>query len=302
MSDVEIAVRVPAKVNVYLGVGPREANGFHGLATVFQSLSLYDEVTIQDAEAFSIIALGQWKTLIPTDSSNLAAQAVELVAKASGNTPDVTVTINKSIPVAAGLAGGSADAAAALVAADAFWGNTVGRDRLEDMANELGSDVAFMLHGGCALGTGRGNILSPVMTRGSFHWVLATFNEGLSTPAVYAKLDELRGADYDQEPHVPTQLLAALAQGDPSELGKHLHNDLQRAAIALKPHLGKVLDFGLEQGALGGIVSGSGPTCAFLAHDESNAIDLVVKLLGSGLVDGALHAHGPVHGARVIPQ
>lgn len=302
MSDVEISVRVPAKVNVYLGVGPREANGFHGLATVFQSLSVYDEVTIQNADAFSIMPLGEWKKSIPTDSSNLAARAVELVAKASGNTPDVTVTINKAIPVAAGLAGGSADAAAALIAADAFWGNTVGRDKLEDMANELGSDVAFMLHGGCALGTGRGNILSPVMTRGSFHWVLATFNEGLSTPAVYAKLDELRGPEFEQEPLVPTQLLAALAQGDPRELGKHLHNDLQRVAIALKPHLGKVLDFGLEQGALGGIVSGSGPTCAFLTEDERSAIDLVVKLLGSGLVDGALHAHGPVHGARVIPQ
>jgi 4-diphosphocytidyl-2-C-methyl-D-erythritol kinase len=299
---MEIAVRVPAKVNVYLGVGPREDNGFHGLATVFQSLSVYDEVTIEAASEFSIVPQGEWKDSIPTDSSNLAAKAIELVAQATRHDPNVKLTIDKSIPVAAGLAGGSADAAAALVAADALWGNVVGRDALEDMADSLGSDVAFMLHGGCALGTGRGNILSPVMTRGSFHWVLATFRDGLSTPAVYSKLDELRGEDFFEEPEVPTELLAALAQGNAVDLGKHLHNDLQRAAIALRPQLGKVLDFGLEQGALGGIVSGSGPTCAFLAHDEGSAIDLVVKLLGSGLVDGALHAHGPVHGARIIPQ
>ena len=302
MSVVEVSVRVPAKVNVYLGVGPRQSNGFHDLATVFQSLSVYDEVTLHRADEFSIIPKGQWKNSIPTDSTNLAAKAVNYVAAASGNQPHVTLTIDKSIPVAAGLAGGSADAAAALVAADALWGNSVGRDKLEDMANQLGSDVAFMLHGGCALGTGRGNILSPVMTRGIFHWVLATFHDGLSTPAVYAKLDELRGVNFAHEPQVPTELLAALAQGDSVELGKHLHNDLQPAAIALKPHLGKVLDFGIDQGALGALVSGSGPTCAFLVHDESSAIDLVVKLMGSGLVDGALHAHGPVHGARVVPQ
>lgn len=302
MSVVNIAVRVPAKVNVYLGVGPLESNGFHGLSTVFQSLSVYDEVTLEKADSFSIVPQGDWKEFIPKDSSNLAARAVQLVADAIKVSPDVTLTINKSIPVAAGLAGGSADAAAALVAADALWGQSLDRDTLEDMANELGSDVAFMLHGGCALGTGRGNILSPVMTRGSFHWVLATFKEGLSTPAVYSKLDELRGEHFDQAPEVTRELLAALAQGDAVALGKHLHNDLQPAAIALKPLLGKVLEFGLEQGALGAIVSGSGPTCAFLVHDEGSAIDLVVKLLGSGMVDGALHAHGPVHGARVIPQ
>lgn len=302
MSAVEISVRVPAKVNVYLGVGPRETNGFHGLATVFQSLSVYDEVSISQAESFSIQPKGDWKDSIPTDKSNLAAKAVELVAHATGNSAAVELIIDKSIPVAAGLAGGSADGAAALVAANSLWGNQLERDQLEEMANSLGSDVAFMLHGGCALGTGRGNILSPVMTRGSFHWVLATFRDGLSTPAVYTKLDELRGEEFDEDPEVPTELLAALAQGDAVALGKNLHNDLQRAAIALKPQLGKVLDFGLDQGALGGIVSGSGPTCAFLARDEGSAIDLVVQLMGSGLVDGALHAHGPVHGARVIPQ
>lgn len=302
MRLVDVTVRVPAKVNVYLGVGPRESNGFHGLATVFQSLSVYDELTIENADSFTLIPLGEWKDSIPTDSSNLAARAVALVADAAKMPVHVKLTIDKSIPVAAGLAGGSADAAAALIAADAFWGNSLGREALEDLANELGSDVAFMLHGGCALGTGRGNILSPVMTRGSFHWVLATFKDGLSTPAVYAKLDEMRGTDFAQDPEVPRELLAALAQGDSVALGQHLHNDLQQAAIALKPVLGKVLDFGLEQGALGAIVSGSGPTCAFLAYDEGSAIDLVVKLLGSGLVDGALHAHGPVHGARVVPQ
>lgn len=302
MSDVEVCVRVPAKVNVYLGVGPRETDGFHGLATVFQSLSIYDELTLVPANEFSIVPKGVWKEFIPTDSSNLAAKAISAVAQATGKSDAVQLSIDKSIPVAAGLAGGSADGAAALIAANAFWGNALEREQIEDLANDLGSDVAFMLHGGCALGTGRGNVLSPVMTRGNFHWVLATFRDGLSTPAIYNKLDEMRGDDFDQAPEVPTALLAALAQGDAVALGQQLHNDLQRAAIALRPQLGKVLEFGIEQGALGGVVSGSGPTCAFLTHDEGSAIDLVVQLLGSGLVDGAIHAHGPVHGARVIPQ
>jgi 4-diphosphocytidyl-2-C-methyl-D-erythritol kinase len=230
----------------------------------------------------------------------VAWKAAELVARACGEEPNVHIQIDKSIPIAAGMAGGSADAAATLVACDTYWNAGIPRDQLDAMAATLGSDVPFMLHGGCALGVGRGDVLSPVMIRGSFHWVFATFDEGLSTAQVYEKTDELRGLEFEAEPEVPTELLSALARGDAPALGRLLHNDLQLAATTSRPQLGRVLEQGIDYGALGAIVSGSGPTCAFLVRDESSAIDLVVALKASGLVDDVLRTHGPVHGARVI--
>lgn len=295
-----ITVRVPGKVNVYLGVGPRGFAGYHEIATVFQSVSIYDEITVSPADELTITVEGLHAESIPTDNSNLAWKAAELVARASGEDPLVHVHIKKSIPVAAGMAGGSADAAATLLACDAYWHAGIPRDQLDAMAAELGSDVPFMLHGGCALGTGRGDLLSPVMTRGSFHWVFATFAQGLSTAEIYAHTDEMRGHEFDQAPEVPTELLAALAQGDARSLGMTLHNDLQAAAISKKPQLQRVLDAGLEFGALGALVSGSGPTCAFLVDSETDAIDLVVALSSTGLVSECIRAHGPVHGARVV--
>jgi 4-diphosphocytidyl-2-C-methyl-D-erythritol kinase len=295
-----VTVRVPGKVNVYLGVGPREFSGYHELATIFQAVGIYDEVTVSAADSMTISGLGSFADRIPTDETNLAWKAAELVARACGEEPNIRIQIDKSIPIAAGMAGGSADAAATLVACDAYWNAGIPRDQLDAMAATLGSDVPFMLHGGCALGVGRGDVLSPVMTRGSFHWVFATFDEGLSTAQIYDKTDEMRGLEFDEAPEVPTELLSALARGDAPALGRLLHNDLQLAATTSRPQLGRVLEQGIDSGALGAIVSGSGPTCAFLARDESSAIDLVVALKASGLVDDVLHTHGPVHGARVI--
>lgn len=295
---VSVTVRVPAKVNAYLGVGPRQADGFHSLATIFQSLGVYDEVTVAAAGELSITAAGTWADRIPTDETNLAWQAAVLMGDRCQRAPLVSITIDKSIPVAAGLAGGSADAAAVLVACNELWGAELDRGELDSLASQLGSDVPFMLHGGCALGSGRGDHLTPAMTRGTFHWVLATFSDGLSTPAVYRRFDELRPDAED--PAVPSELMQALARGDAEALGLALHNDLQQAAVALRPALGRVLSFGIDHGALGALVSGSGPTCAFLVRHEAAAIDLVVDLMGSGLVDGAMHTHGPVHGARVV--
>jgi 4-diphosphocytidyl-2-C-methyl-D-erythritol kinase len=295
-----ITVRVPGKVNVYLGVGPREFSGYHELATIFQAVGIYDEVTVSAADSLTISGLGQFADQIPTDETNLAWKAAELVARACGEEPNILIQIDKSIPIAAGMAGGSADAAATLVACDAYWNAGIPRDQLDAMAATLGSDVPFMLHGGCALGVGRGEVLSPVMIRGSFHWVFATFNEGLSTAQIYEKTDEMRGLDFEDEPEVPTELLSALARGDAPALGRLLHNDLQLAATTSRPQLGRVLEQGIDSGALGAIISGSGPTCAFLVRDESSAIDLVLALKASGLVDDVLHTHGPVHGARVI--
>ena len=295
-----VTVRVPGKVNVYLGVGPREFSGYHELATIFQAVGIYDEVTVSAADSLTISGLGAFANRIPTDETNLAWKAAELVARACGEEPNVHIQIDKSIPIAAGMAGGSADAAATLVACDTYWNAGIPRDQLDAMAATLGSDVPFMLHGGCALGVGRGDVLSPVMIRGSFHWIFATFDEGLSTAQIYEKTDELRGLEFEAEPEVPTELLSALARGDAPALGRLLHNDLQLAATTSRPLLGRVLEQGIDYGALGAIVSGSGPTCAFLVRDESSAIDLVVALKASGLVDDVLRTHGPVHGARVI--
>ena len=295
-----VTVRVPGKVNVYLGVGPREFSGYHELATIFQAVGIYDEVTVSAADSLTISGLGAFANRIPTDETNLAWKAAELVARACGEEPNVHIQIDKSIPIAAGMAGGSADAAATLVACDTYWNAGIPRDQLDAMAATLGSDVPFMLHGGCALGVGRGDVLSPVMIRGSFHWIFATFDEGLSTAQIYEKTDELRGLEFEAEPEVPTELLSALARGDAPALGRLLHNDLQLAATTSRPQLGRVLEQGIDYGALGAIVSGSGPTCAFLVRDEASAIDLVVALKASGLVDDVLRTHGPVHGARVI--
>ncbi len=291
---------MPGKVNVYLGVGPREFSGYHELATIFQAVGIYDEVTVSAADSLTISGLGQFADRIPTDETNLAWKAAELVARACGEESNIHIQIDKSIPIAAGMAGGSADAAATLVACDTYWNAGIPRDQLDAMAATLGSDVPFMLHGGCALGVGRGDVLSPVMIRGSFHWVFATFDEGLSTAQIYEKTDEMRGLEFEAEPEVPTELLSALARGDAPALGRLLHNDLQLAATTSRPLLGRVLEQGIDSGALGAIVSGSGPTCAFLVRDESSAIDLVVALKASGLVDDVLRTHGPVHGARVI--
>lgn len=295
-----VTVRAAGKVNIYLGVGPREFSGFHNLATVFQSVNIYDEVTAEEAEEFSIVAQGIFASQIPTDQTNLVWSATKLIAAACGREPHVKLTINKSIPIAAGMAGGSADAAATLLACNALWNAGIPRDQLDAMASELGSDVPFMLHGGCAIGTSRGDVLAPVMTRGVFHWVFGTFNDGLSTAAVYERTDNLRGPDFSNAPNVPAEVLSAITQGDSAALGLLLRNDLQTAAITMKPVLSGALEFGLDHGALGAIVSGSGPTCAFLVKDEIAAIDLVVALSSSGLVDNAVRAHGPVHGARLV--
>ena len=295
-----VTVRVPAKVNLFLGVGPRESSGYHELATVFQAVSIFDEVTVMPADALAIASTGPLGHVVPCDSSNLAWQAAELLAERFGRSTDVLITIDKHIPVAAGMAGGSADAAATLVALDALWDLHCPREELDEIAAQLGSDVPFMLHGGCALGTGRGDLLMPIMTRGEFHWVFATFRIGLSTADVYRQTDNLRGVEYTDKPAVPSEVLHALGQADPRALGPLLANDLQDAALDMRPQLREVLVYGRECGALGALVSGSGPTCAFLASDGESAAQLASSLHMSGLVDGVSTAHGPVHGPRVV--
>mgnify|MGYP003375435119 CR=1 FL=1 len=299
-----VTVRAPAKVNLALAVGPRRDDGFHDLATVFHAVSLYDDLVatpLAPGSGTQIVVEGEQSDEVPVDSSNLAAKAVQAMLDYGGSA-DVSLTIGKGIPVAGGMAGGSADAAAALVAIDALYELGLSREELHEVAATLGSDVPFSLHGGTALGTGTGTELTTAMVRGTYHWVIVLAEGGLSTPHVYRECDRLREGTDVPEPEVPDDLMAALRRGDAQALGKALHNDLQTAAVSLRPHLAHVLSVGHEYGALGGLISGSGPTCAFLARDDEHALDLAVAFTASGVCRSVRRAHGPVHGARVVDQ
>ena len=296
-----VTVRVPGKVNLYLGVGDRREDGYHELATVFHAVSLSDEVTVREADLLSLQMFGEGADAVPTDERNLAWQAAELMADHVGRAADVEITIAKSIPVAGGMAGGSADAAAVLVAMNELWELGVPRRDLHAMAARLGSDVPFALHGGTALGTGRGEELTTVLARSTFHWVLAFGAAGLSTAAVYGEIDRLREAGAPARLSDPEPLLTALSAGDPHQLAPLLGNDLQPAALSLEPNLRRTLRAGTEAGALAGIVSGSGPTCAFLCASAASAVDVGTELAGAGVCRTVRVASGPVHGARVVP-
>jgi 4-diphosphocytidyl-2-C-methyl-D-erythritol kinase len=301
-----VTVRVPGKVNLYLAVSDRRDDGYHELTTVFHAVSLLDEITVRNADVLSLEMSGEGVESLPTDERNLAWQAAELMAEHVGRAPDVAISIEKSIPVAGGMAGGSADAAAVLVAMNTLWELGVPRRDLHALAAQLGSDVPFALHGGTALGTGRGEELATVLARSTFHWVLAFAVGGLSTPAVFAEIDRLRetaGSGRGQPPRLedPEPVLAALASGDPDKLAPLLGNDLQPAAVSLDPGLRRTLRAGAEAGALAGIVSGSGPTCAFLCTSAASAIDVSAQLAGAGVCRTVRVASGPVHGARVVP-
>jgi 4-diphosphocytidyl-2-C-methyl-D-erythritol kinase len=301
-----ITVRVPGKVNLYLAVGDRREDGYHELTTVFHAVSLLDEVTVRNADVLSLEMVGEGADSLPADERNLAWQAAELMAEHVGRAPDVAITVEKSIPVAGGMAGGSADAAAVLVAMNSLWELGVPRRELHTLAARLGSDVPFALHGGTALGTGRGEELATVLARSTFHWVLAFADGGLSTPAVFAEIDRLRESkdgDRSLPPALedPEPVLAALASGDPAALAPLLGNDLQPASLSLDPGLRRTLRAGTEAGALAGIVTGSGPTCAFLCASASSAVDIGSELAGAGVCRTVRVASGPVHGARVVP-
>jgi 4-diphosphocytidyl-2-C-methyl-D-erythritol kinase len=296
-----VTVRVPGKVNLFLGVGDRRPDGYHELTTIFHAVSLTDEVTVREADLLALQVFGEGAAEIPTDERNLAWQAAELMAEHVGRAPDVEITIDKSIPLAGGMAGGSADAAAVLVAMNELWELGVPRRDLHAMAAQLGSDVPFALHGGTALGTGRGEELTSVLARSTFHWVLAFGAGGLSSGAVYAEIDRLREVGSPSRLADAEPLLTALSSGDPALLAPLLGNDLQPAALSLEPELRRTLRAGTEAGALAGIVSGSGPTCAFLCSSADAAVAVGSELAGAGVCRTVRVASGPVHGARVVP-
>lgn len=300
-------VRVPAKINLCLGVGPMRKDGFHPLATVYQAVDVHDEVKASAVADGSLTVTVHFDgdrareaAAVPEDDNNLAIRAARLLREKTGASDGAAIAIRKVIPVAGGMAGGSADAAAALVACNELWGTGLTRGELEIIAAELGSDVPFLIHGGIAMGGGRGELISPVLARGSYHWVFAIAAEGLSTKAVYAEFDRLN-ADRDvPEPEVPDDLLAALRAGDAAALGDALSNDLTEAALSLRPELAATLDVGLECDALGAILSGSGPTAMFLARDDAHGLDIAFALTSSQVCVDVAQATGPVQGARLI--
>jgi 4-diphosphocytidyl-2-C-methyl-D-erythritol kinase len=295
-----VTARVPAKVNLELMVGPLRPEGFHHLATVFQAVGLHDDVSVEPAEDWGVTINGPYADLVPADGTNLAMRAARLLAGEAGIDVPVHITIDKDIPVAAGMAGGSADAAGALLACDALWGVWSSKTALESLAAELGSDVPFALLGGTAIGSGRGDQLAPVLGRGRYTWVFALSDVGLSTPTVFVECDRLRSGEPVPEPTPSESMMTALRSGDPASLGRALSNDLQPAALSLQPQLEDVLRAGMDNGALGGIVSGSGPTVAFLVEDTERSLDLAVALTASGVAAAVKRAVGPVRGAHII--
>jgi 4-diphosphocytidyl-2-C-methyl-D-erythritol kinase len=339
-----VTVRVPAKVNLQLAVGPVRPDGFHELVTVFHAISLYDEVTVSETGQRRVTVTGEGAASVPDGDGNLAVQAVAALARAAGVPPrqvprvvseqsgtpaaagpGVAIEIRKRIPVAAGLAGGSADAAAALVACNELWRTGLSQAELCELAANIGSDVAFGLVGGTAIGVGRGERVTPALAAGTYHWVLAFATGGLSTAQVYAACDRIRAARSGPDgsgaaaakpagrprsgrtgtaappgpPGLDKRLMAALRSGNPAEVAPLLANDLQQAAISLRPDLRRTLAAGMEHGALAAIVSGSGPTCAYLAKDARHAAALAVALAGAGVCRTVVHVAGPVPGASV---
>ncbi|WP_055480510.1 4-(cytidine 5'-diphospho)-2-C-methyl-D-erythritol kinase [Sphaerimonospora mesophila] len=308
-----ITVRVPAKVNLQLAVGPLREDGYHDLVNVFHAVSLFDEVTAAEpgdlvdpgdprglGGPIRVMVRGASAAEVPVDESNLAVRAAQALARSAGRSYRAELVIDKAIPVAGGMAGGSADAAAALVACNELWGLGLPVEDLMEIAADIGSDVPFALLGGTAVGTGRGERLTPLETTGTFHWVFALADGGLSTPRVYGECDRLRAAAGAGVPRpvASEPLLAALREGDAEGLGRALCNDLQPAALSLRPSLARTLEAGRELGALGAIVSGSGPTCAFLAESQAHAAGLAAALGEDGeICRSAVTASGPVPGA-----
>ncbi|MBF4462811.1 MULTISPECIES: 4-(cytidine 5'-diphospho)-2-C-methyl-D-erythritol kinase [unclassified Rathayibacter] len=300
-----VHARAPGKINLFLKVGAVRDDGYHELATAFQSLSLYEDVHASEAPDFSVEFSGSIDTSgLPLDGSNLAIRAARALARATGHRGGVHLEIEKNVPIAGGMGGGSADAAATLLACDALWGTACTREQLLGIASSLGADVPFSFTGGTAIGVGRGDELSPALAKGRFEWVLVLSEEGLSTPEVYRELDRHRERhlhDFSPiaaTPSIDPNVLQALRAGDAGLLAESMYNDLQAPALHLQPGLARILEHGEQSGALGGIVSGSGPTVAFLAADADAALELQLAL--SAARWRTVRVSGPVHGARLV--
>lgn len=309
-----VHVRAPGKINLFLGVGDLDEDGYHELCTVFQAVSLYEDVIATPADEFTIAVSGAADPAsVPLDDRNLAMRAAKVLAAATGYRGGVHLDVHKSVPVAGGMGGGSADAAAALVACNELWRTGLDHARLHELAARLGADVPFALMGGTAVGTGRGDVLTPALSRGRYEWVLVLDDEGLSTPAVYRAFDVARAEELREDPagherrqrqdpvQVPPSFFEALLTGEPDELAQSLRNQLEVGSFRLRPRLADFLFDVVGEGGgpvVGGIVSGSGPTIALLCETAEAADGVAERLRERGRT--ALRAHGPVRGAQVL--
>jgi 4-diphosphocytidyl-2-C-methyl-D-erythritol kinase len=301
-----LTVRAAAKINLLLGVGAPRADGFHTLVTVYQAVSLYDDLTVtacaEGSGGLTVatdVAAYIDPSHLPGPGHNIVDRAAAALAEHHDRPVAAQVRVDKTIPVAGGLAGGSADGAAALLALDRLYRLGTTDDDLLTLAAKLGSDVPFALVGGSALGEGHGELVTPIDDPGSWWWVVVPSEEGMSTPAVYRHYDELR-PDAPVVPDPPDEIVAALASGDVRRLAGALHNDLEQAAFDLRPALAQLIVEGVDAGALRGIVSGSGPTCVFLCESGDHARSVAGALSAADDQRVVLVAHGPVAGAHVV--
>jgi 4-diphosphocytidyl-2-C-methyl-D-erythritol kinase len=286
-------------------VGALQENGYHEVLSVYQALDLRETVTVTSADNWQVSVSGALSAdqiaAVPTGEENLVVRAAKSIAELAGleNPHPVNFEITKNVPVAGGMGGGSADAAAALLAVDELWCTGVDGEALLHKAAELGADIPFALIGGTAIGVGKGDDLEPIDDVNQLHWVLVPMDVGLSTPRVYAKLDEIRAARGENPelvatPSKPRELISALQFGDAKEVARYLHNDLQEAAVALMPELSITMHAGLAAGALAAMVSGSGPTVAMLAESAAAAQSIANHLAFEGYI--AIPTHGPAKG------
>jgi len=302
---IQISASAPGKINIFFKVGALKDDGYHEVLSIYQALDIRETVKVSDSPRWNVSVSGALSeeqiAAVPTGEENLVVRAAKLIAKLANKTrtPELNFEITKNVPVAGGMGGGSADAAAAMLAVDELWETNVDGESLIKAAAELGADIPFALLGGTAIGIGRGDKLEPIDEVKKLHWVLVPMDAGLSTPRVYAKLDEMRSAKGQDPtlvstPQVPHELIDALVHGDARKVAKHLHNDLQDAAVSLMPELSVTMNAGLEAGALAAMVSGSGPTIALLAESEEAAESIANRLAFEGYI--AIPTFGPAKG------
>lgn len=307
----KVTVSAPGKINIFFAVGPLKPDHYHDVVSIYQALNLREVVTVSPASNFTVQVSGHLSAeqlaAVPTGAENLVVRAAKVIAEIAdiADPHPVHFEITKNVPVAGGMGGGSADAAAALMAVDELWCSGVDGERLLSAAAHLGADIPFALLGGTAIGTGRGEDLQPVNGVQRLHWVLVANDQGLSTPSVYQRLDQLRaerGEDPTQvaTPIAPPALLEALLTGDPHQVAPHLHNDLQEAAVDLMPELADTMAQGLAAGAIAAMVSGSGPTIALLASDSAAATKIANQLAIQGHI--AIPTFGPAAGTILEAQ
>lgn len=286
MSETALSVTAtaPAKINLALYVGSPDISGFHPLLSAFQAINLFDSITVHPAAQMNITCRAPFNTSsVPLDETNIVWKAHALISAHSASGGPVRIDIDKTIPVAGGMAGGSADGAASLIALNELWQAGCPVETLFELARQLGSDVPFSLVGGAAIGRGRGDVLQPFATDRPLHVVVVTSGIQLSTPLVYATLDAMRGEQKVAVPDaLPDEFLTAWRLADAHALAPLLHNDLEPVALSLEPSLGAVMEAVSAAGALRALVSGSGPTVVGLAESEAHAVAVAQALTTQG--------------------